>query len=894
MKKSFMLTLTALSVAASSALTFQPALSHNSVVTAYAEDGNNPVTGEIETEYGTIYYTIDNGEVTINRYNIKKGEYYIITLPSEIDGYPVTEVGDNAIYFVREAAADGIVFPESIKKIGNSAVNIGYDRELETNNLKWIWLENPDIEIPVDGSPIFGERITVFGKKDSDFAKYAYKNNINYIDCETAVRYDYVIGRINDGEITITSCYDKAKSVTIPSEINGMPVTSIGQSAFYCSKKLEEIVIPDSVKSIDSLAFSSCPSLKSVYIPDSVSEIGSQAFSCCGNLNDVRLPESLTQIPTCCFENSKALMEINIPKSCTEIGESAFEGCTYMEEIVIPDGVATIGPNAFRGCRCLKEITIPDSVTRIGSEAFAGTPWAEKNYNDDELVIINGCLVDARKFKGETLEIPDTVHSVSAGAFKEIMEKNETIKSIIIPDSVTEIDSGCFADFTALESVRLPDTLKVIPDGCFGQCTSLKEINIPAKLEKIGNEAFLSCEKLEKAVLPDTLNEIGHSAFKGCMSLKEINIPLKITEIPYNCFCNCSSLEKIPLHEKIKTIGSFAFTNCDQLKDVELPDGIEEIRDHAFSNCKGLESIKLPDNVKLGGASFYNCTSLAEVTLPSKTESILSHNMFTNTPWLENLRKENSLIIINNQVFDGTQCEGEVVIPEGVTGINDYAFSGSSITSVTFPDSLKYIGSYAFQGCDNIEEFTIPDFMEKIPSGMLSSCDKLKKVNIPDSVTDIGVGAFNFCTGFTEFTVPATVKYVDMSFACADNLKTITFLNPECTICFDSNIFETMPYNTTVRGYADSTAYWYAYFNKRDFELIDPAGDANCDGELSMADAVLIMQSISNPDKYGEKGTGKQRMTEQGKKNADITGENDGVTNADALAIQKKLLKLDK
>ncbi len=70
-------------------------------------------------------------------------------------------------------------------------------------------------------------------------------------------------------------------------------------------------------------------------------------------------------------------------------------------------------------------------------------------------------------------------------------------------------------------------------------------------------------------------------------------------------------------------------------------------------------------------------------------------------------------------------------------------------------------------------------------------------------------------------------------------------------------------------------------------------GDANCDGELSMADAVTIMQYISNPDKYGENGTDKNHITEQGKKNADITGENDGVTNADALAIQKKLLKLD-
>ncbi len=69
--------------------------------------------------------------------------------------------------------------------------------------------------------------------------------------------------------------------------------------------------------------------------------------------------------------------------------------------------------------------------------------------------------------------------------------------------------------------------------------------------------------------------------------------------------------------------------------------------------------------------------------------------------------------------------------------------------------------------------------------------------------------------------------------------------------------------------------------------------DANCDLEVNMADAVLIMQYISNPDKYGENGTDKNHITEQGKKNADIAGENDGVTNADALAIQKKLLKLD-
>jgi len=60
-------------------------------------------------------------------------------------------------------------------------------------------------------------------------------------------------------------------------------------------------------------------------------------------------------------------------------------------------------------------------------------------------------------------------------------------------------------------------------------------------------------------------------------------------------------------------------------------------------------------------------------------------------------------------------------------------------------------------------------------------------------------------------------------------------------------------------------------------------GDANCDGKVNMADAVLIMQTLANPDKY--------KLTENGRANADMDG--DGITNADALAIQKMLLKLD-
>ena len=83
---------------------------------------------------------------------------------------------------------------------------------------------------------------------------------------------------------------------------------------------------------------------------------------------------------------------------------------------------------------------------------------------------------------------------------------------------------------------------------------------------------------------------------------------------------------------------------------------------------------------------------------------------------------------------------------------------------------------------------------------------------------------------------------------------------------------------------------WWRVNEDEENEIIK--GDANCDGEVNMADAVLIMQSLANPDKYGVNGTDDTHITEQGMKNADVSEEKDGVTNADALIIQKFILKL--
>jgi hypothetical protein len=153
---------------------------------------------------------------------------------------------------------------------------------------------------------------------------------------------------IADGQVTITDCNEAAEGeLVIPNEIEGLPVISIGTSAFAGCRRLTSITIPNSVTSIGSWAFSGCSSLTAITIPDSVTSIGDVAFEGCSRLTAITIPESVTSI-----------------------GDEAFSICSSLTSITIPEGVISIGDKAFAGCRSLTSITIPNSVTSIKSWAF--------------------------------------------------------------------------------------------------------------------------------------------------------------------------------------------------------------------------------------------------------------------------------------------------------------------------------------------------------------------------------------------------------------------------------------------------------------------------------------------------------------------------------------------
>ena len=271
------------------------------------------------------------------------------------------------------------------------------------------------------------------------------------------------------------------------------------------------------------------------------------------------------------------------------------------------------------------------------------------------------------------------------------------------------------------------------------------------------------------------------------------------------------------------------YMSYSDVKKVIIEDGITSIGDWMFRDCICLTDIVIPDSVTKIGA-----------------------RVFDDTPWLRARIEENPLVIVNHILVFGRTCEGAVTIPEGVTDIVESAFYGSDMTEVTLPESLTSIGNHDFEGCE-----------------------KLKKVNLTDSITSIGQWAFHDCFSLTEIVIPSSVTEIWGSafYHCGYDEETDTT-------------------NFTICGEAGSYAETYANENNIPFVALGDApkpeitpGDANCDGEVNMADAVLIMQTIGNPDKY--------QLSEKGEKNADVD-DTPGVTNGDALKIQRYKLGIIK
>ena len=204
-----------------------------------------------------------------------------------------------------------------------------------------------------------------------------------------------------------------------------------------------------------------------------------------------------------------------------------------------------------------------------------------------------------------------------------------------------------------------------------------------------------------------------------------------------------------------------------------------------------------------------------------------------------------------------------VSLPSGLTELNTNLFDGDiSLENIILPEKLTVLPKCTFYNCTSLTSIKLPENLTKIGDNAFTSCSSLRSVVIPDNVTEIGREAFKNCEQLETITIPKSVKTIGMY------------------------AFENCPSLKAIRGYRGSAGFIKA--NSLDVKFIDLEkinyGDANCDGTVDVSDAVIIMQSLSNPSKY--------KLSEQGRTNGDCADSGDGITNADALAIQKLMLQL--
>lgn len=247
-------------------------------------------------------FTFDATTGTIKKYN---GNDAVVNIPSEINGTPVTTIGNAAF---RDSSVTSVTIPASVTEIGSNAFAGCTNLTSVTYGGDWsnltIQSGNPAVE---------------------DAAKDAANEQL----------FDFKF-ILNNTAVVVISYKGTAADVTIPSRYKGKPVTVIDPVAFYNNSAVTSVTIPDSVTAIPDYAFGFCSQLTNISIPNSVTFIGFSAFNSCTSLESITLPSSLSTIQSYAFYNCGNLKTIRIPVSVTSIGNCAFDVCPSLMTVTYP------------------------------------------------------------------------------------------------------------------------------------------------------------------------------------------------------------------------------------------------------------------------------------------------------------------------------------------------------------------------------------------------------------------------------------------------------------------------------------------------------------------------------------------------------------------------------
>ena len=452
--------------------------------------------------------------------------------------------------------------------------------------------------------------------------------------------------------------------------------------------------------------------------------------------------------------------------------------------------VATITPasDAVSGTTVLEAGTGVILANEVGKFAVTNNEWA---------ILATGSLVKAETATtlAATLSaLPaNTVDSPYEIALYASSESDfETIKSIL------KNNSSKFVNIT----LYCPG-FSSLPESAFSSCTSLVGITLPYGITTIGRYAFISCSNLSSLILPESLKSTSYRDLNGCTALKSIVLPDSLETIDIQSF-DSTGLTSITIPKNVKTIGDDAFASSSSLeavtvdsdnqyfKDIDgvlynkagttllyypaaktgsfvIPNSVTKIGGYSFYHSK-LSNLTIPESVTSIGDRAFEACSLTSITLPNSLKTIDSE-AFALCSNLTTITIPKSVTSISTSPFSGCSNLTEINVEEGnskYVSVDGVLFNidrtllicypaGASATSYTIPDTVKTIGTYAFNRCSKLTSITISDSVNYIRSYGIYSCSSLSSIIFTDTTTWYMTSKYSYTDGeLVDFTDSAT------------------------------------------------------------------------------------------------------------------------------------------
>ena len=487
------------------------------------------------------------------------------------------------------------------------------------------------------------------------------------------------------------------------------------------------------------------------------------------------------------FHECYHLTSVIISDTVKEIGENAFADCKDLESIKIPASVTKIDAYAFKGCTSLTEVIIPDSVTEISEHAFDGCPFKPHKSDPPPEPHKSDVVIDP--ISPPTSFIPTEVTKVDNSI--QTSEPEVVIDPISPPTNIISTETDRM-DNSVQASEEVAKT-----DNSIQACEEIVKVdNSTQACEEVAktDNSAQACEEVAKTdnstQACEEIVKVDNST-QACEEVAKINSSIQTSEIEVVIDSitpptNIISTETDRMDNSIQTCEDYKMPDdkgvCGnnvnylfyQFSGELVIQGKGEMKDYSYQETlpwskykDKIKSVKIENGVtKIGSCVFYECTNLTSVIISSSVKYI--HDLsFSGSTGLTsiNVDKENQyyksiddVLFSKDETTIHTYPIGKKVInyiiPYRITEIGNGVFARCSglTTSITIPDSVKKIGSYAFYDCIGLTSITIPNSVREIGERAFYDCTNLTSIIIPDSLKIINNYAFGKCKKLTSIT----------------------------------------------------------------------------------------------------------------------------------------------